>query len=134
MRKRRAVSYVALCGTDMPALWHMMAALNFNVQYSLSIVHHPFLSPCPLTLTHAPLLVKVGGPILRTTYAPDLASRTPLEPIYGLPTPVCEGSLAAHAGSMYFSNPSSWTVRSCIPHGYAGHLSAVRVVLRYMFE
>ena len=55
----------------------------------------------------APLPHQVGGPILRTTYAPDLASRSPLEPVPDLPTPVCEGSLAAHGGVFYYSNPSS---------------------------
>ncbi len=56
---------------------------------------------------------QLGGPILRTTYSPDLSSHTPLEPVFDLSTPVCEGSLAVRqsTGAFYYSNPSSATAR-----------------------
>ena len=47
----------------------------------------------------------IAGPILRTVYAPDLASRTALAPA-PLVTPTCEGSLTVRGSALYFSNPS----------------------------
>lgn len=58
------------------------------------------------------LLRQVGGPFMRTLYAPDLSSHSPLVPLEDLPTPVCEGSLAARGAAVYFSNPSSATQRA----------------------
>jgi hypothetical protein len=44
-----------------------------------------------------------------TVWEPDLRTRAPLRNVSGLPTPICEGSLAAHptSGALYFSNPSN---------------------------